>query len=186
MSHARERRFRFGLINLFGAITALALALAWIAYVERHDSRQMAVIHTLRPFRAKALWREVGWLRHSVRTLSFPRSDQPDALRPTDDDLRHIEVLYGLQWLDLSDTNITDATLERVANLPSLQHLNLTGTAVSDAGIGWLSRMRQLQELDVGHTQISWTGAEQLSRSLPRTMVIWKSGRKAALIGSRP
>ena len=50
----------------------------------------------------------------------------------TDDDLRHLPRLTGMEELDLADTQVTDAGLAHLAGLTWLKRIYLDGTDVTD------------------------------------------------------
>lgn len=53
----------------------------------------------------------------------------------TDEGLRHVAGLTGLEKLDIQYTQVTDAGLEHLRGLTSLVQLYVHGSQVSDAGI---------------------------------------------------
>lgn len=55
--------------------------------------------------------------------------------KTTDADLKVINGLTNLLWLDLSETQVTDAGLKDLKGLAKLDYLNLSGTKVTNAGI---------------------------------------------------
>lgn len=100
--------------------------------------------------------------------------------------------------LDLSGTNVTDATLEEVAKLERLAKLDLHGTQVGDAGVRHLSGLKHLRYLNLYGTQVgdaaleaiagmgglrrvylwgskvSAKGVESLRKKLPDARVSWE------------
>ena len=52
-----------------------------------------------------------------------------------------------LEWLDLADTQVTDAGLEHLKGLTKLEELYLAGPQVSDAGLEHLKGLTSLQHL---------------------------------------
>ncbi|MBP8110523.1 MAG: NACHT domain-containing protein, partial [Caldilineaceae bacterium] len=72
-------------------------------------------------------------------------------------------VLTGLQSLDLSSTQVSDAGLVHLAGLTGLQSLNLWQTQVSDAGLVHLAGLTGLQSLYLSSTQVSDAGLVHLA-----------------------
>jgi Leucine-rich repeat (LRR) protein len=48
----------------------------------------------------------------------------------------------NLTYLDLKDTNVTDAGLKELKHLKNLEELNLVGTKVTDAGMKELKNIK--------------------------------------------
>jgi hypothetical protein len=68
----------------------------------------------------------------------------------TNDDLRFVSSIPGLESLDLSGcTQLTDEALNHLADLTMLRSLNLSGCRFTDRGIGKLWRLTKLQSLNV-------------------------------------
>ena len=53
----------------------------------------------------------------------------------TDATLVHLQQLAQLQWLNLSDTRVTDVGLDRLKGLAKLGTLDLTHTGVTERGV---------------------------------------------------
>jgi Leucine-rich repeat (LRR) protein len=71
-------------------------------------------------------------------------------------------VLTGLQSLDLSSTQVSDAGLVHLQALTGLQSIYLRNTQVSDAGLAHFHALTGLQSLDLSSTQVSDTGLRHL------------------------
>jgi len=82
----------------------------------------------------------------------------------TDADIATLDGLSGLQWLDLSHTQITDAGVEHLRNLPELQVLDLSATKVTDAGLDNLTDLKGLRWLYLSRTQVTDAGVEHLRK----------------------
>jgi hypothetical protein len=74
----------------------------------------------------------------------------------------HIKDLTKLQFLNLTNTKVTDAGLEHFEGLTELKLLNLTGTAVTGAGLKHLKGMTHLESLVLRGTKVSDAGLEHL------------------------
>ncbi len=73
-------------------------------------------------------------------------------------DFRHL----NLQWLDLTQTNITDDSFEYFP--ASLTKLELDSTGITDAGLAKIGRLNGLKELKLSNTSISDEGVKHLVR----------------------
>ena len=68
-----------------------------------------------------------------------------------------------LKYLDLSETNVTDAAVRSLIELASLQELDLSRTEITDAAAPLLAKMSQLKTLRLNSTKVKDAGALQLS-----------------------
>jgi len=80
----------------------------------------------------------------------------------TDAGLEHLQGMTQLSWLNLWRTEITDAGLAHLNRLPHLQWLNLDDTNVGDAGLMHLQELPQLQSLYLGYTKVTDAGLVHL------------------------
>jgi curved DNA-binding protein CbpA len=109
------------------------------------------------------VWRDGGRSRLSLvvdgaRDLAPLRTLAPDRLYALhaghsavdDAQLRHLHGLTGLQFLDLTATNVTDAGLIHLLGLERLESLSLWRTGVSDRGLELLGRLETLRSLGLG------------------------------------
>jgi len=110
----------------------------------------------------------------------------------TDTDLKKLNELPKLSWLDLSLTRVTDQGMQELKGLPEvtdlnlrfaeyvtdeglaaikgwkkLERLNVHGTKVSDTTLEHISELSEIETLDVGSTMVTDVGLEQLS-ALPK------------------
>ena len=81
-----------------------------------------------------------------------------------------------ITWLDLSDTNITDAGLAHLASFKNLTRLHLEKTKITDAGLSHLKDLENLSYLNLYGTQVSDEGLKQLAglKNL-RTLYLWQT-----------
>lgn len=94
------------------------------------------------------------------------------------------ELLAGLvesfpeqiTWLDLKESDISDAGLEPVAKLKNLTKLRLEKTSVSDAGLEYLKGLTYLEFLNIYGSQVGDQGIAKLSdlRNL-RSLYAWET-----------
>ncbi len=76
--------------------------------------------------------------------------------------LAHLRAVTGLEYLDLSGTNVGDPALAHIAAIRSLLFLRLTDTRLTDAGLRHLTSLRNLQDLDLRGTQVTAAGVAAL------------------------
>lgn len=73
----------------------------------------------------------------------------------------------NLTRLHLEQTAITDTTLSSLAGLQYLEYLNLYDTGVSDEGLTYLRELPALKNLYLWQSGVTPEGAQQLQQSLP-------------------
>jgi Leucine-rich repeat (LRR) protein len=88
----------------------------------------------------------------------------------TDETIRFLRNITGLQIIDLSDTEVTDACLLELRNV---QFINLSGTKITYAGLQTAS-FANLQRIQIALGQYSVEEVRELKKSLP--LVVGKSG----------
>lgn len=80
------------------------------------------------------------------------------AIATTADD-RFLQKLRSLAnfiaWLDLSRTQISDASMPVIATMQSLEDLNLNSCRISDAGLAQLKGLSKLKKLNLTETSVS-------------------------------
>jgi hypothetical protein len=74
-------------------------------------------------------------------------------------------------WLNLSDTQTTDAGLKHLEGVRSLRALQLKHTTVTDVGLESLSRITALGHVGLFQTQVSPAGVARLQQALPRALI---------------
>ena len=80
-------------------------------------------------------------------------------------------------WLDVSETQVTDAGLAVLEKFPNLTRLHLNRTAITDVGLTHLARASQLEYLNVYGTKITDAGLPPLARLANlRALYIWQTG----------
>ena len=75
-----------------------------------------------------------------------------------------LNELPRLRFLDLGDTQITDAGLVALTKPRTLTWLNLDGTDISDDGLASLNELTGLKMLSVERTRVTDTGLQRLNR----------------------
>ncbi len=102
------------------------------------------------------------------------------------DEMEHaldaLNQLKTLEYLDLSDTALTDDGLARLAGLTELRNLSLSGTRISDAGLEQLKNMTFLEVLALNRLPITDVGLSRL-QTLPRLKEVSVVGGKVTQAG---
>lgn len=98
-------------------------------------------------------------------TLIKSNSETQKLSPATDDILNLLRPLSGVEWLVLTNSEVTDSGLNHVTKLHQLQTLHLNGsTSITDEGIRLLSQSTNLKRLDLSGTAISDKALLHLSR----------------------
>jgi internalin A len=85
-----------------------------------------------------------------------------------DADLRRLNELPDLSYLDLSMTHITDQGMLEIRNLRAITDLNLYfAEYVTDEGLAAIKDWKKLRRLNLHGTKISDTGLEHIARITP-------------------
>lgn len=92
-----------------------------------------------------------------------------------DDDLRHLQGMTSLRFIDLTGTRVTDAGLVHLLGASDLEILVLWDTVVSDDALALLSRFPSLRHLGLGNTLVTDAGLCHLAR-LRRLRLLQLSG----------
>ncbi|MCH7958813.1 MAG: tetratricopeptide repeat protein [Candidatus Hydrogenedentes bacterium] len=92
----------------------------------------------------------------AIRTLVLP-------YEIGDDGLKQLQVLTGLESLDLSRRRVSDRGLKFVAQLSSLKDLDLSATPITNEGIRRLASLTELLSLKLAHTRIGDPALETIA-----------------------
>ena len=143
-STPKRRWFRFNLRTLLIAVVLLSLPLGWLTMKMRQAERQRRVVETIREaggevsygYQVRGLESPApAWLVGLMGVDFFSDLSQIDFNGCTKPDAEHLNGLTSLRFVDLGDTQVTDAGLEHLKGLTSLRFLDLADTQVSDAGL---------------------------------------------------
>jgi internalin A len=102
----------------------------------------------------------------AVRTL-----DLTVCLGVSDEGMKHVAGLKGLETLNLGYTGVTDAGLKRLAGLSGLRTLNLAGDRITDERLKELAALKQLRTLVLVRTQVTDDGVAALQKALPNCKI---------------
>jgi thiol-disulfide isomerase/thioredoxin len=90
----------------------------------------------------------------------------------TDAGLKELKGLEELQILFLNKTQVTDAGLKELKGLKKLQRLGLTRTKVTDAGLKELKELKKLRFLFLSKTRVTEAGMDDLEKALPKLKIV--------------
>jgi hypothetical protein len=115
-----------------------------------------------------------------VRTRSAAATD--GAFRLSANDMKQIATLATLEYLNLQDAPLEDATLPGLESLQELEELVLNRTAFPDAGMARLAGLPRLQRLHLDGTGVTDDGLEHLE-ALPSLKVLDVAGTQVTDVG---
>ncbi|HVF33260.1 MAG TPA: DnaJ domain-containing protein [Acidimicrobiales bacterium] len=101
-----------------------------------------------------------------------------------DAELRNLQAMRSLRYLDLADTRVTDAGLVHLLGCTDLEVVSLWDTAVTDDGLALLGRLPNLCQLGLGNTAVTDAGLRHLS-GLRRLRLVQLTGTAVAGPGLR-
>ena len=85
--------------------------------------------------------------------------------------LEPLAGLANLEWLNVDNTQLSDAGLQHFRMMNKLTFLHLGSTAVSDAGLPQLEGLASLKDLKVTRTAVTAAGVTKLQAKLPNTEI---------------
>lgn len=86
-------------------------------------------------------------------------------------DLKYLEDLPQLEYLDIRDLDVTDSGVEHLRNLSQLKTLWLDNSQVTDAGLRYLERLTLLKSLGLSDTHVTEAGVAALQRAIPDCVI---------------
>ena len=106
------------------------------------------------------------------REVSFYLSSKPVG----DEQLKGVDAIGEVIWVNLAGTNITNKGLQHLAGLP-IKKLHLERTKIGDDGLKHLKSFKELAYLNVYDTKVTDAGLEHLKdlKQLKK-LYVWKSG----------
>lgn len=107
----------------------------------------------------------------ATREVSFNLASKPVG----DDQLKGVNAIADVIWINLAGTNVTNDGLKYLAKMP-LKKLHLERTKIEDAGLQHLKSFKDLEYLNVYDTKITDAGLEHLKglKNLKK-LYVWKT-----------
>ena len=114
------------------------------------------------------------WLRDMIGEECFGEVTGVQILDTpaTNDDLKHLAVLPGVERIWLARTNVTDEGIPRLLVCRKLKFIGLDDLPITDSGIAQLTALQDLESLSLSGTKITDAGLAHLAR-LPRLKELW-------------
>ena len=169
---SRRRWFQYSLRTLLIVMTVCAALFAWWSHKARQQREAVAAIKAAGgevqyDFKRNHLKQPRYWPTWLVNVLGvdYFASVQWVYLtntQVTDAGLEHLKGLTAIQLLALKNTQVTDAGLEHIKSLTAMQTLGLSGTQVTDAGLEHIKGFKVLRTLGLSDTHVTDAGLEHL------------------------
>ena len=186
-------RWQFRLRSLLAVMLLLCLLLGWIGQGV-HAARQKLRLREDLVVELQGLGGDVqanGELSvslsggqfgdESVKRLAEIMERQPSVFssllldlsgsQTTDSGGRELRRVTSIRWLNLANTQVSDATLEAISTLPNLNILELSNAAISAQGISHLNRV-ELGHLDLSNCPIGNAGLAELAKQPPSYLIL--------------
>ncbi len=111
----------------------------------------------------------VGWLR-DVDELIFHGS------RVSDEWLKHVPKISGLQNLTIKRAKVTDEGIKHLAGLKGLKTLALLYLPITDSSVRTLKGLHGFEVMKIYGCSMTAGGANELGRALPETDIDFREG----------
>ena len=156
----RIRPVRFRLRSIFVLTLCVAVWACWYAHRREINARRAEAYHVIlaRGGHFSSGFYEVHF--HDPASPVNVAHLTDEQLSPVIDALAKCDAP---RYLDLSDTQITDASLAQIPKLRRLRHLNLDRTAVTDDGLRHLRNGPMLYEIHLTGTNVTSAGMKWLA-----------------------
>ena len=165
-SRAGDHRAQFRLSTLLTLLGVTGVILTGITMQRREHARQKGVESKI-----EARGGEVMSGLDSIHGVVFYDAADSDLEKLWDD----LESVRGLQSLQISGRQFTDASMQHVSQLSNLRELSLQNTQVSDAGLQHLTQLHSLRTLDLARTRVSDRGLSHLE-TVTSLRSVWLGG----------
>lgn len=165
-SRAGDHRAQFRLSTLLTLLGVTGVILTGITMQRREHARQKEV-----ESRIEARGGEVMPGLDSIHGVVFYDAVDSDLEELWDD----LESIRGLQLLQISGRQFTDASMQHVSQLSNLRELFLQNTQVTDAGLQHLTQLHSLRTLDLMGTRVSDRGLSHLE-TVTSLRTVWLGG----------
>lgn len=177
-----DHRAQFRLSTLLTLLGVMAVIMTGITMQRREHSRQQdiesriaarggEVVSGLDSIRGVIFYdtadSDLKELWNDLVSIRGLQSIQISGRQFTDAGMQHVSRLSNLREVSLQNTQVSDAGLRNLKGLHSLQTLDLMGTRVSDRGLSHLETMTSLRRVWLGGSAVSDQGCERLQSVLP-------------------
>lgn len=169
---ARKRKLRwyqYSLRTLLIWVTLFAVVCSWAAVKMQQARGQKEAVAVLLKKGAS-----IGYDYERVQVPpSFPPI--PGAKPPGPAWLRKLigkDFFINVTMIELCFTDVTDADLKHLDGMTHLHYLNLQHTEITDAGLEHLKGLKELNRLFIDNTKITDSGAADLKKALPNLEIV--------------
>jgi hypothetical protein len=181
----RKRRwYQFSLRTLFVITLIVAIPSMLIGRKVEQKRQQLAAVEAIRRLGGYAVfdWEfddytgemhsqppGPSWLREFLGENYFAEVERVtlNGVNIKDDDLKSLETLTNLEYLDLMNTSITNNGLLHLKGLTRLKVLLICDTQIDDSGTDIIEGLTTLEWLLVGRSKVSDAGLKRLKEALP-------------------
>jgi Leucine-rich repeat (LRR) protein len=189
----RRRWLQYSLRTLLALMLVIGCGLAWFAHKIQQAWAQREAVKAIEELEGLVSYEDVSSSTRRTTVVWVGKLLGEDLsgdvlyvdlseTQVTDAGLKHLRGLTQLQVLTLDSTQVTDAGLEHLRGLTQLRELQLTNTQVTDAGLGHLRGLTQLQWLSLDRTQVTDAGLEHL-RGLTQLQQLYLDNTQVADAG---
>lgn len=158
-----------------GAVSALLICIGICAFVN-----PTTVLAQESSRREAEIIKEIGKAGGRVMQISSADASREVSFylagkKIADANLKDINVVQNVIWLNLANTSVTDGGLKNIAGL-KLQKLHLEKTGIGDSGLMHLKEMEDLTYLNLYATKVTDEGLKHLTglKKL-RKVYVWQS-----------
>jgi hypothetical protein len=185
-SGAGEPRPRFRLSTLLTLMGVTACILTGVAMQRRQFVWQRELAAEIAARKGEVQWgvdsirgvvffdatdSDLEALGHDLARIRGLQSLQISGLQFTDAGMQNVSRLTSLRQLYLQNTQVSDAGIQDLKSLRSLRTLDLMGTRVTDRGLSHLEMLTGLRKVWLGGSAVTAQGCESLQRALPNAEV---------------
>jgi hypothetical protein len=165
----------------------------WLAFQVERYAEQNRVENEVRRLGGTVEVEQIDWMKESFGDFAVVtdrlRGIRLRDLADGDACLKFLgerpEALRYLQWLDLSDSQISDEGVLQLQSLKGLRRLDLSGTPISKKALRVVNSLPNLEWLSLAGTYIHWWTRWNLRSNFPRLRVspsffrVWTRSRPA-------
>jgi hypothetical protein len=116
---------------------------------------------------------DAGLLEHVCGLAKLNGLGLSNCRKVTDVGIRHICRMRQLHFLNLTDTQATDACVEELDKLDMLEDLDIGGPHLTEAGLEHLTKLHQLRSLRIDKPGVPKELVEKLHKALPSCHIVY-------------